>query len=105
MAYRAAGGRPIKVAKNPKTVRALMRRHLREEKKNIKDLVVPWKVYPTTVYTYFYKNAKPLPPQLVDAFIEFLKLDEFDAMELRWLGAIEMGWQLDNRYVPGGNNA
>lgn len=57
------------------------------------DLAGPWNVRPATVKTIMH-HGRPLAPQHIDAFIEFLKLDEFDALELRIQGAIEAGWQI-----------
>jgi hypothetical protein len=74
--------------------RDLIRRHLREEGCNLGALAQPWKVKRETVKTIMH-HGRPLSPQHIDAVIEFLKLDEFDALELRLLGAIDAGWQLD----------
>ena len=93
MAFRQATGRKIEVEKHPKTVRALMRRHLREEGKLIIDLCPIWDMHENSVYRRFY-DKRPYSPQYIESFIEFLKLDEFDATELRLLGAIEAGWKL-----------
>ena len=59
----------------------------------MQDLDEHWNVLPGTVKFIFWKKT-PLPPQYVDAFITALKLDEFDALELRLQAAIESGWQL-----------
>lgn len=93
MAFRPATGRKIKVEKNPKSLRAVMRRHLREEGLRIVDLSPVWDMHNNSTYRRFYDN-RPFPPQYVEAFIQLLQLDNFDAMELRLLGAIEAGWQL-----------
>lgn len=93
MAFRPATGRKIEVEKNPKSVRAVMRRHLREEGKLIIDLCDPWNMHKNSVYRRFY-DKRAYPPQYIEAFIQFLKLDDFDATELRVLGAIEAGWDL-----------
>jgi chromatin segregation and condensation protein Rec8/ScpA/Scc1 (kleisin family) len=82
VAFRQATGRKITVRKNPKTARDIMRRHLREEGKRIVDLCEVW-------------DMRPMKPQMIDAFIELLKLDHEDATELRLFAAIEAGWQLD----------
>lgn len=97
MAYRKdVGGRPIEVPRQIRTARDLMRKHLREEGLLIKDFsaFMGYKS-PVNMYDYFYRVKRPLPVQIIDAFCEFVKLDEFDALELRLQGAIDAGWQLD----------
>lgn len=59
----------------------------------MKDLGPYWNIQHGSVKFVFWKKT-PLPPQYVDAFIEALRLDEFDAAELRLQAAIEAGWQL-----------
>jgi hypothetical protein len=71
-----------------------MRRHLREEGLRIKDLAPVWGMAEVSCYRRFYEQ-RPMAPQLVDAFINRLRLDEFDANELRTAGAIEAGWKLN----------
>lgn len=94
MAFRQSTGRKITVKKNPKTTRDIMRRHLREEGKRIVDLCEVWDMHPSSAYRRFY-DKRPMKPQMIDAFIELLKLDHEDATELRLFAAIESGWQLD----------
>lgn len=94
MSARPATGRKITVKKRPITLRDVMRRHLREEGKTIAALSKVWDMHPTSCYRRFY-DKRPYPPQYVDSFIEWLRLDEFDAQELRLLGAIEAGWQIN----------
>lgn len=86
-------GRGIVVPKSIVTVRDMMRRHLREEGWQMQWLGEHWNIQPGSVKFVFWKKT-PLPPQYVDAFIEALGLDEFDAAEMRVQGAIEAGWQL-----------
>lgn len=95
MSYRHSTGRKITVKKNPKTVRDIMRRHLREERKRIVDLCPVWDMIPQSAYRRFY-DARPMTPQMVDSFAEFLQLDSDDTNELRLYAAIESGWQLDH---------
>lgn len=76
-----------------------MRRHLRWEKKNIKDVAPIWQVTATTAYNLFYRKELPLRPQQVQAFVRWLKLDEFDAQELYILGARESGWPIDKTFL------
>lgn len=95
MSYRPSTGRKITVKKSPKTARDLMRRHLREERKRIVDLCPVWDMHANSAYRRFY-DKRPFTPQMIDSFIEFMRLDDFDARELRLLAAIEAGWQLDH---------
>lgn len=101
MAYRKnVGGRPIVYPEKVKTARDLMRRHLREEGLLIKDFSLHMgfsKV--STMYDYFYRVSRPLPVQIIEGFIEFVKLDKWDAQQLRWHGALESGWQLDQKLL------
>lgn len=90
---RYAAGRRITVPKMVRTARDLLRRHLREEGRELRSLAGPWNVQPSTVKTIFHQS-RPLSPQYIDAAIEALKLDDFDALELRLQGAIEAGWQI-----------
>lgn len=90
---RYAAGRRVTVPRTVRTARDLLRRHLREEGREMRALAGPWNVKPETVKTIF-QHSRPLAPQLIDAAIEFFKLDEFDALELRLQGAIEAGWQI-----------
>lgn len=90
---RYAAGRRIKVPRSVRTARDLIRRHLREEGRELRSLAGPFNVTPATVKAIMH-HGRPLSPQHIDAVIEHLNLDEFDATELRLQGAIEAGWQL-----------
>lgn len=90
---RYAAGRRVRVPSKVKTVRDLLRRHLREEGYNVTELHRPWNIKPQSVKTVLHPR-RALSPQYIDAAIEFFKLDEFDALELRLHGAIEAGWQI-----------
>ena len=94
MSFRPSTGRTITVEPNPKTTRALLRRHLKEERKRIIDLSPVWGMHDNSTYRRFY-DARPFTPQMIDSAITYLRLDDFDAHELRRLGAIEAGWQLN----------
>lgn len=98
MAFRPATGRKIAVEDNPKTARALMRRHLREEGKQIAELANIWNIRVVSVYHIMYRKSA-LSPQYIDAFVDYLKLDTFDATELRLQGAREAGWKLTVKQV------
>lgn len=95
-------GRKIKVKKSPRSVRDIIRRHLREEGKTIvHDLAKWWQMHPRSAYRLMYKHERTFTPTYIEAVIAGLKLDEFDANELRLLAAIEAGWQLNpNLGIP-----
>lgn len=97
---RAVGGRPIRVPRDVNSVRAMLRRHLREEGHRMQDLAEAWGCKPGNVYDYFCED-RPFSPQHIEACIAFLKLDEFDAAELRLQGAREAGWKIDAKYLLG----
>lgn len=101
MAYRKdVGGRPIRYPDKVKTARDIMRRHLKEEGLLIKDFSEYMGfATPNTMYDYFHRRHRPLPVQIIDGFVEFVKLDKWDAQQLRWHGAVEAGWQLDQRIL------
>lgn len=77
-----------------------MRRHLREEGLLIKEFSdhMGFSKH-STMYDYFYRVQRPLPIQIIEGFIEFVRLDEWDAQVLRWHGAIDAGWKLDKRIL------
>lgn len=95
---RYAAGRRIRVPKKVVSVRDMMRRHLYEERRDQGSLAKAWNVKPATVKSIFM-HGRPISPQYIDAFVEDLGLDEFDAQQLRWHGAIEAGWQLDRNLL------
>ena len=95
MSFRPSTGRKITVKRNPKTVRDIMRRHLREEGKRIVDLCPVRDMHANSAYRRFY-DKRPMTPQMIDAFIALLRLDHEDASELRLFAAIEAGWQLNH---------
>ncbi len=79
-----------------RTVRTVLREHLREEKKDItNDLSGWWNIQPKSAQRLMYKTSRRLTPQHIEIVIEKLKLDEFDANELWLLAAIEAGWQIN----------
>lgn len=89
---------------NPRTLRDLIRRHLREEGKTISgDLARAWDVKPNSASRRMFRNVQMLPEH-VEAVIVLLNLDEFDAHELRMQGAIESGWRVDiGRHLENSN--
>lgn len=95
MSFRPSTGRKITVAKTPVTARDLLRRHLREEGKRIApELAGAWDMHPNSAYRRMY-DTRPFTPQMIDAAVELLRLDDFDANELRKRAAYEAGWQID----------
>ncbi|WP_258077840.1 hypothetical protein [Xanthomonas arboricola] len=94
----AVGGRPIRVPVGKATVRQVLKRHLLEEGKRIQDLAEPWQCCVQNVYDRL-SRGRVLAPGHIDAAIAFLRLDEFDAAELRLLGAREAGWNIDTKYL------
>lgn len=98
---RAVGGRPIRVPLGQNTVRAVLRRHLKEEGLRMQDLAPAWGCQKGNVYDYFWSN-KPFSPAHIEASIALLALDDFDAAELRLMGAREAGWKIDATYLLDG---
>lgn len=92
------GGRPIRVPVGPRTVRQLLRRHLREEGARIQDLAKVWECKRKSVYDRLC-DKRPLSPQHILAVVDLLKLDNFDKAELLLLGAQEAGWCIDPTYL------
>lgn len=102
MAYRKPTGRPIRV-QNSKvglpTARDLIRKHLRQEGRMVKDLAKAWNVVPVSAYRIMYTPSRPLSPQYVDAVIDMLRLDDFDATQLRLRAANEAGWNINPEFL------
>ena len=78
-----------------KTVRNLIREHLAFERKTIKQDFSRMLGIAEQSAASMMTKTYPLAPQHIDAFIEGMKLDEWDANELRLQGAIESGWQIN----------
>lgn len=89
------GGRRIVTPSDTvRTVRHIMREHLAFHRMTFTyDLSAMLGIANRSAVTMMNKKY-PIAPQHIDAFIEGMKLDEFDALELRLQGAIEYGWQL-----------
>lgn len=88
------GMRRIVPKDRPKTVRDIIRRHLALDRLSIKgDLANMLGMHPVSAAALMGKKYA-IAPQYIDRFITEMKLDEFDAHELRLAGAIEAGWQL-----------
>ncbi|QIN95292.1 hypothetical protein DLP3_129 [Stenotrophomonas phage vB_SmaS_DLP_3] len=91
---RYAAGRRIVVPKKVKSTRDVMKRHLREEGIGYDALAVAWNMKSAEYVKHRIWRKTPLSPQYIDAFIELVKLDDRDALELRFLAAVEAGWQI-----------
>jgi len=88
-------GRRIVVPTGPKTARAIIRRHLALERMTITyDLSAILGISKQGAKSLMTKRF-PLAPQHIDKFIVKMKLDDFDAFELRFQAALEAGWQLN----------
>ena len=95
MSFRPSTGRKIAVKKLPVTTRDLLRRHLREEGKRIvPELAQAWGMHGNSAYRRMY-CSRPFTPQMIDAAVAMLQLDDFDANEIRKLAANEAGWQIN----------
>lgn len=89
-------GRKRKVhASGPRTARDMIREHLRCEKKTLAHFAEMLGQTPASTRKLMSKTGRTLSPQYIDIFIEHMKLDEFDAYDLRLQGAVEAGWQLN----------
>ncbi len=62
------------------------------------ELVYAWNCSRGHVYDLFYLD-RPLAPAHVEGAIRILKLDDFDANELRLVAAREAGWMIDAAYL------
>ena len=77
------------------TARDIIRRHLRLERLTIKgDLSRVLSLKPQSAASLMTKKF-PLTPHHIEAIVRGLKLDDFDAYELRRQAAIEAGWRID----------
>ncbi|HEX8586159.1 MAG TPA: hypothetical protein VF680_17335 [Allosphingosinicella sp.] len=83
----------------PRTVRSIMREHLRFHGLDIhNDLSRILGVTPLYAGTLMRnRHNAAIVPERVELFIEAMKLDSFDATELRLYGAREDGWKLTPR--------
>lgn len=75
----------------------MIRKHLADAGVDQKSLHVAWDCKPKTVHNIMSRatNRRALSPQHVDAFIAFLKLDDFDATRLHKQAAREAGFHID----------
>lgn len=94
MTYRQAAGHRVVVYNSPESPRNMLRRHLRNERYQLKDLSVWWDVLPTTAYRLMNDKRRPLSPQYYELAIKHLKLDIHDAQLLLIAGAREAGWNI-----------
>jgi len=95
----AAGRVVIKKVTHVRTLRDMIRKHVADAGLLLADLHVPWKCKPNTVRCLMCnaadRNKRPLSSQYIDALVDYLKLDEFDATELYRQGAREAGYAID----------
>lgn len=74
----------------------MIRKHLYDSGTTQGSLAVPWNCKPETVKTIMARRKpRPMSSQYIDALVEFLRLDEFDATELHRQGAREAGYKID----------
>lgn len=79
---------------HPRTLRDMIRRHLREEGKTIwGDMARAWNIKPQSASRRMFRGYV-MSPAHVEAVIDLLQLDEFDAAELMLQGAREAGWRV-----------
>ena len=91
-----AAGRRVKAPKTVRTLRDMIRKHLYDSRVTQGSLSAAWHCKPETVKTIMARRkARPMSSQYIDAFVEFLKLDDFDATELHRQGAREAGYKID----------
>lgn len=101
MTYRPSTGRKIEVKSYVRDVRAMLRRHLREEGKRINpELAQAWNMHPNSAYRRMY-DKRPYTPQMIDAAADMLSLDEFDRAELHRQAAREFGFRIDGPTLEG----
>ena len=81
------------------TARDLIRRHVHESRKRLNDLADAWGCKVFSVWRTFQRTDRPLCPHHIEGAIKALQLDEFDANELRLVGAREAGWKIDPGYL------
>lgn len=88
--------RPIALVAKPRTARELLRRHLREEGMTISgDLARAWGVRQEYARKAMTRTCHALPAARIEAAIVLLRLDEFDANELRRAAAWDAGYRWD----------
>ncbi|WP_243350834.1 hypothetical protein [Stenotrophomonas acidaminiphila] len=95
---RAVSPHRVRVRRGQDTARAIIKRHFREEGRQMMELVDAWNCTRGHVYDLFCKD-RPLAPAHVEGAIRILKLDDFDANELRMVAAREAGWMIDTAYL------
>jgi len=93
---RYAAGRRIVLPVIVRTVRDMIRHHLYAEGKTQGSLAGPWNCKPETVKTIMSRRSgRPMSSQYIDAVVEYLKLDDFDATKLHKQAAREAGYKID----------
>lgn len=91
-----AGRKLRMVPEKPRKVVDVIRKHMNDNNVTLKMLSVAWHCSPPTVSTTLSRGRKrPLSPQYIDAVVELMKLDDFDATELYRMAALEAGYRID----------
>ena len=89
------GGKRVQVPPQVRSVRDMIRRHLALDRLTIKwDLSRMLGITPDAAH-YIMTHKHAIAPRRIEQFIAGMKLDDFDAHELRYQAAIEAGWQLN----------
>jgi len=73
----------------------MLRRYCREHGKPLSCLAAAWNCKVFSVWRAFARTTRPLLPHQVEAAIVLLRLDDFDANDLRLRAAREAGWKID----------
>jgi len=81
------------------TARDMLRRHLHDAGRNLDSLATAWNCRRFSVWRIFQRTERPLQPHHVEGAITALRLDEFDANELRLRAAREAGWAIDPKFL------
>jgi hypothetical protein len=81
--------------KEMRTLRVAIRQHLREEGRTVTDLAKFWNMREQSARRLMCPPERRITPNHVEAVIAGLKLDEFDANDLRILGARAAGWNIN----------
>ncbi|KAF1016230.1 MAG: hypothetical protein GAK31_01719 [Stenotrophomonas maltophilia] len=81
------------------TARDMLHRHLHEAGLGLAALAPAWGCKPFSVWRVFQRAQRHLQPQHVEGAIAVLRLDEFDANDLRLRAAREAGWRIDPNFI------
>lgn len=81
------------------TAREIIRRHLHEAGMQVQDLAPVWGIKRFSVWRVFNRTTQRLLPDQVEGVIGHLRLDDFDANELRLAAAREAGYPIDPAFL------